>query len=228
MSVVNKMLQDLESRKQHPSDSANFRPPEKKRYGWWLLGVLPLALILAIIYWLWPVIWDAGEPEPPSGPLTQTVPLQSAQPAEKGGAAAKPEKKHDSSIAETASEAQPSPQQQMAASATDADADTGQKPGPRPVDTKDTDAAKDQQVLTEPSAPPASEAAASATPTFSKNKTATTAEQRWQQLKAQVSAAIAENRDGDAIAGLENMLEIQPDNHDVRRHLAALLLKTGL
>ncbi|ALS97007.1 tetratricopeptide repeat protein [Lacimicrobium alkaliphilum] len=230
MSVVNKMLQDLESRKQQP-DNANFQPPAKRRHGWWIFGVLPLALILAVIYWFWPVLWDASEPEPPPGPVTQakqSVPVQNTQPVETAGITAKPQtqpdKEDDSEVTETASQPQTPPQRPVTDSATAAGA--GQASAPRPDDSDD-DATTAPRQQTQDSGQSAPESPVQKTPAFSKSKTATTAEQRWQQLKARVSKAMSEGKDAEAISGLEQMLEIQPDNHQVRRNLAALLLKNG-
>jgi MSHA biogenesis protein MshN len=230
MSVVNKMLQDLESRKQQP-DTANFQPPAKRRHGWWLFGVLPLALMLAVIYWFWPVLWDAGEPEPPPGPATQTgqtMPVQNPLPAERAGLTAKPqtqpEKKHESGITDTTAQPQVIPQQPVADSATAAEA--GQVSATR-ADDSGPDAATAPRPQPDDAGQSAPESPVQKTPAFSKSKTTTTAEQRWQQLKARVSKAMNEGKDAGAISGLEQMLEIQPDNHQVRRNLAALLLKNG-
>lgn len=222
MSVVNKMLQDLESRKQQ-SDSANFQPPAKRRYGWWVFGVLPLALILAVIYWLWPVLWDTSQPEPTIAPVTETQPAepqQTTQPTENNTLTTGPQP----ATRDDSNTPQASSQQQVRDSAPSADANPVSLSRPEDAD-EDTVTAPQRQTESPGQSAPESNSQQSAA--FSKSKTVTTAEQRWQQLKARVSKAISEGKDAEAISGLEQMLEIEPDNHQVRRNLAAQLLKNG-
>lgn len=66
MSVVNKMLRDLESRQSAPGGvQAEYQPPAPRRSVWWVFGVLPLGLLLVLGYWLVPQWLDREVKAPP-------------------------------------------------------------------------------------------------------------------------------------------------------------------
>ncbi|GGD61858.1 hypothetical protein [Lacimicrobium alkaliphilum] len=223
MSVVNKMLQDLETRQQQQQNSANYQPPAKRRHGWWMFGVLPLAVVAAVIYWFWPVLWSITEPDRP--------PQQTPQATQSSPETTAPSVSTDKQIEEAVTEPEEAEvintitrQPELHAQAVaDADDTVVQQETPAlalPSEKQTTN----KPVQTERSQPAVQTEKPVA---FSKTQAASNAEQRWQQLKAEVSKAMADNTETEAISGLKKMLEIQPDNHQVRRKLAALLLKNG-
>lgn len=220
MSVVNKMLQDLETRQQQQPPGANYQPPAKRRYGWWIFGVLPLALIVAVVYWLWPLFRDADWPGHPPVQTTQSPSVPETRPVGNdtgsGQPAAGSEQPQHTAIV-------PQQQEQQPPATGGGSEQSSTTPSPATAQINDTD--KPVQNNTPGQSEP--EIPATKPPAFTKTRAATTTGQRWQQLKADVSTAMADGRDTEAIAGLEIMLQLQPQNHQVRRHLAALLLKNG-
>ncbi|WP_088329530.1 tetratricopeptide repeat protein [Lacimicrobium sp. SS2-24] len=248
MSVVNKMLQDLESRKQQQG-SANYQPPPKKARQWWLVTILPIALLVGAMYWLWPLI-GTGPQQPAEHtalPVTESArtavpddPVPGdAIPGDTGPGDILPSHTRTQQVAATtvahatpdSTEKPETPTAPATASSNSVEpAPTEPQPlqqqTPAPVSEEASAKAPVQGVTATPPEEPAETDVESA-PAFSKSKTAGTAEQQWQQLKARASNAISQGDDAEAITLLTQMLDMQPDQHLLRRKLAGLLLKSG-
>ncbi|MGS2721197.1 tetratricopeptide repeat protein [Paraglaciecola aestuariivivens] len=79
MSVVNKMLQDLEARKQQDETlNADYQPPEKRQSKLLLVSLLLLAVI-AIALALTDFAWLNDQPQPQAKPVVENVVMQKPQ-----------------------------------------------------------------------------------------------------------------------------------------------------
>ena len=76
MSVVNKMLKDLENREASQATPANYQPPAKKSSSVLRIVVILLLGVIAIgTVYLWPAATEDTLPQSPSvGPINQIVP----------------------------------------------------------------------------------------------------------------------------------------------------------
>lgn len=215
MSVVNKMLQDLEKRQQQPQ-SADYQPPAKSRHGWWLVGVLPLAMLAFAGYWLLPDWLEKITHQESLDTINEQQ--QSTAAVKADPASAKSGSKDtgsgrttEPSTTQTAGE----PEQVPVAAPPDLMVPEPRTPGLAPS-ARVTGSTAQQQVTPTPSAALTIKTADTDTPS------------QWALLKVRVQQAIADKRPLDAVADLKRMLAIQGDSHQVRLKLAALMHDTGM
>ena len=215
MSVVNKMLQDLEKRQQQ-AQSADYQPPARGRRPWWLFGVLPLALLGFAAYWLLPD-WLArisGEESRQALTGNTTIAAPVAEPVK----IVEPDER----------QTQPVPGVSDAADLAQTSQPTPEPSGPEATAGNQ---ATERAGIAESAGPaerveqPGPQKAA---PVLKVTSGAGDADSQWALLKLQVQQAMADKRPRDAISALKRMLAMQPDNHPVRMRLAALMHDTGM
>ncbi|GAA0374009.1 hypothetical protein GCM10009092_42800 [Bowmanella denitrificans] len=210
MSVVNKMLQDLEKRQVAGNDyRGEYQPPARRRSLWWLFGVLPLGLLLLLSVWLAPHWLDFSTAPTPYQGSEQPQPQPQSQPtanteAQSLAASIPGEDKPEAPI-------QPAPQQ----SAPNSDA-TENAVVPEP-DVATSNVAEPIEQKRE-STPKGQLSISARTPERDRG---------WAELKARAKIALDEKRNADAERLLMQMLEMRPDAHGVRQHLAELLFAQG-
>ncbi|MDF2179139.1 tetratricopeptide repeat protein [Aliiglaciecola sp. CAU 1673] len=207
MSVINKMLQDLEKRQQL-GVSGDYVPPLKSGFNkLWLM--FPLLLAAVLIWQFWPGIPDQAlsvstvEQEQVKAP--EPKPMREIQ-----GAQAQAEE-----IPDLASESQEL--METAPVIVVADIQTTEP---------------QEQTTTPPTAPDSSQQAAQRLPKpdsglIKVQSAKENADTQWQRLKSQAASALAQNDTGKAIDLLQQMLAKAPDNEGVRSKLAELYLGRG-
>lgn len=202
MSVVNKMLRDLESRQSVPGGvQAEYQPPAPRRSVWWLFGVLPLGLLLVLAYWLVPQWLDREVKTPPvpvvEGPAAVAINNQAEVPV------SQPQETKPELLPEFVQPSEPvaSPVSQNVAPALES------LPAPAPA-------------LAEQERPvPQGK--------LSISKPASEQDMQWAGLRERARHALAQNQFESAQKLLAEMLQIRPHQHAVRLRLAELMYGLG-
>ena len=228
MSVVNKMLQDLEARQVNSSKvSADYQPPTKSlRWLWWLI-IMVAVLLLAVLYWLStqglfsapaveknnPISASAAPGQTNSGvKLMRTndkliAPLETSQ---------------NNTLVETeASDIAPGPETAELAVQSATLTQTKQdwlESAPAEMHAPEVLSAqpKEAKVAAQP---------AQIAPTFAIKDSSQASQSS--SLKQQISDALAGNDNSLAMRLLSELLEQQPDNFEALKKLASLLFADG-
>ena len=233
MSVVNKMLKDLENREASQATPANYQPPAKKSSSVLRIAVILLLGVIAIgAVYLWPVANEDNLSQSPSvGPINQIVPdavaaraiapeepePQTAEPEEPRQVTASPAKKPQNTMGvmdgpvdinaqpkRTESTAgDPQPSALARVAAYSAGNASVSDPTPTPTAAPEPDKAPAEPVI-KPSAANPEEA-----------------------LKAQIRQALSQNDTPKAVQLLRTLIRQQPDNVAARKRLAALYFSAG-
>ncbi|MBT1065973.1 tetratricopeptide repeat protein [Bowmanella sp. Y26] len=203
MSVVNKMLKDLENRQAAPAGlQAEYQPPAPRRSVWWLFGVLPIALLVALAYWLIPQ-WIQPEKVDVSA---QVEPVRLAKPVER----VTEKQVEDAKVQAQDTEPQPQPQ-----------------PQPALAQTLVSEEPQEQQNPTSETATVVKDEVPVAEGKLSISKQASEQDLQWAGLKERAKHALAQNQFESAQKLLTQMLHMQPQQHAVRLRLAELMYGLG-
>ncbi len=231
MSVVNKMLKDLENREASQATPANYQPPAKKSSSVLRIAVILLLGVIAIgAVYLWPVANEDTHPQSPSvGPINQIVPdavaARAIAPEEPEPQTAEPEE----------------PRQIIASPATKPQNTMGVMDGPVDINAqpkRTESSAGDPQpsalarvaaysggnaTVSEPSPAAAPEPDEAPAEPVIKPSAANPEE----ALKAQIRQALSQNDTPMAVQLLRTLIRQQPDNVAARKRLAALYFSAG-
>ena len=231
MSVVNKMLKDLENREASQATPANYQPPAKKSSSVLRIAVILLLGVIAIgAVYLWPVANEDNLPQSPSvGPINQivpdAVPAQAVAPEEPEPQTTEPEE----------------PRQITASPATKPKNTMGVMDGPvdinaQPKRTESSAGDPQPSALERVAAYSAGNASASEpSPTAAPEPDKApdepvikpSAANPEEALKAQIRQALSQNDTPMAVQLLRTLIRQQPDNVAARKRLAALYFSAG-
>lgn len=198
MSVVNKMLQDLESRQdQQDTPNADYVPSQKSGKSIWLIIVLVILLFAAAGYW-----WFSENQ--PSVPVAKTPIYVATPPSTPNRSQLIAEKKTESIELESQLEQAKEMVQQPVIAVLE--------PKPEPESNIE---------ITELPSEPTEQAS-------SFEVTASKLPNTEQSLKQQIQIALQLNDDKDAIRLLKKLLQVKPENQVARQKLASLLFAQGM
>lgn len=202
MSVVNKMLKDLEARESAGSAQANYQPPQKRKSPrviiYAVIGVVVVALV-----WMWLT------------PVKKPAPAASVPPLKQG-------------VAETPAAKTPAPAQVTEASTSAEDAVEAQ---PDPVAEPVSGAAKVNVTPAISVSAPVVETTVTSEPvgtvagSMDIKPTGTT--RQGAGIREQIQLALSENDQVKAISLLRELVLQEPDNAGARKKLASLLFGQG-
>ena len=227
MSVVNKMLKDLEAREGDEKTHANYQPPVKKspRLRIWVYGLV-IAAVVVIAFALLTMPEKSPEPQPvavatpaiePESAQADTSPAgDTSAMAEKPAAqlvTKKPEKKKGSLLTR--------PINEIVAEA------RGDKPAA--TETPEQSAPEgSMRAVTEPVADTQNVSAEDETAVTRFELTTTeTADKPLQNLRERIRLALAKPQKGEAITLMQELIDAEPENVAVRKKLAAILFAEG-
>ena len=225
MSVVNKMLKDLEAREGDEKNHANYQPPVKKspRLRIWVYGLVTAA-VLVIAFALLTVPEEMLEPQPDSPDVPATSPLATNTDVLQSEAIpAKAEKEEEKLLKKTGS-LLTRPISELVAETRNEKSSTSEKPvksAPEgsmralaePV-TEPTDAVGDQNGEEE-------------TATRFELTSAGNTDSPLQNLRERIRLALTKPEKGEAITLMRELIEAEPENIGVRKKLAAILFAEG-
>ncbi len=221
MSVVNKMLNDLEQRESSEVTQANYQPPAKKPVPVRLLIIILVGVIAIGAALFWPV--ESSQPvvqSPVVQPINQATNNTSA-------AVAQPQvvpTTSDSSLAVEPSRFNPAPAPAQSMQPTDNE--PAELPEPRQAaSSPQTDTAQAFAQQGEITAPPVSNETQPAKPAVPVIRSST--DPNKMALKAQIADAIERNNSNEAIRLLRTLILQQPDNINAKKRLAALYFSEG-
>ncbi|MCC2617638.1 tetratricopeptide repeat protein [Aestuariibacter halophilus] len=240
MSVVNKMLQDLEQRQNGQIPDNEYRPPRSGSGKTWILGSLVIILMM-VVAWLW---WQGhGAPEPASPATTSSSP-QSTHSADTAVAPvvnqAQPQAEvveDDTVLNPQSNEAAPSPSMNperrvslgvAATPMTQPQTDLSTREQPASVTTPSSDMTinetapkrADEQTTEQSNALPEEEDGTMSVASSSAGVSV-------MDFQQQVELALAEGDDAGAMLVLQQWLKITPGNGKARKQLAALQFANG-
>jgi MSHA biogenesis protein MshN len=224
MSVVNKMLQDLEQRQQaEASYSGDYQPSQHGNRRWWLFAAATLILgILAILLFSQGLRFG----ETPQATVASKAEQQQAEIVSTAVPVSAPAEEIEQTDAESqapevdSSFTEQEPQSPQVITAEEPDLVVIDEPEPSMQnDNRQNNQASFRvsttEVKGEPEAPAAFE--------VSSNK----AQDPGQLFRQQAQTALRKGDDRQAIVALEGLLNVEPDNHIARKKLAALLFASG-
>ncbi|MBR9793317.1 MAG: tetratricopeptide repeat protein [Gammaproteobacteria bacterium] len=231
MSVVNKMLRDLENREASEATPANYQPPAKKSSSVLRIAIILLLGVVAIgAVYFWPAATEDNLPQSPSvGPINQIIPdavaAGSIAPEEPETQTAEPEEPRKFT-------ASPSTKPQNTMGVMDGPVDINAQPartestvGDRQPSALERVAAHSVGIATE------SESSTTAMPEPDKAPAEPmikpSAANPDEALKAQIRQALSQNDTPMAVQLLRTLIRQQPDNVAARKRLAALYFSAG-
>lgn len=228
MSVVNKMLKDLEAREGDEKTHANYQPPVKKsaRLRIWVYGLVTAAVVV-IAFALLTMPEKSSEPQPvavttpvttpviadaDNSPVDETSPI-AEKPAAQPVTDNPPQKKKGSLLTRPISE--------IVAEA------RGDKPAA--AETPEQSAPEgSMRAVAEPVADTQDASAADDTVATRFELTSTiTADKPLQNLRERIRLALAKPQKGEAITLMRELIDAEPENVAVRKKLAAILFAEG-
>ncbi|GGF82867.1 tetratricopeptide repeat protein [Alteromonas lipolytica] len=214
MSVVNKMLKDLENREASQAPPANYQPPEKKSSATMRISLILIvgALLIGVMYW-WPVPTADQPASPAVAPINQAV-------VEPQQAPAVPEEPAAEVISATMMPAVNEPALSESTGPGEALPASGEQ-APAPAITNRLPAGEESASAAQK---PAAVIVAPepATPVIKPSSA-----DPEDALKAQIRQAISQNDTPRAIQLLRTLIRQQPDNVAARKRLAALYFSAG-
>ncbi|MFT6896123.1 MAG: MSHA biogenesis protein MshN [Paraglaciecola sp.] len=219
MSVVNKMLKDLDARKgQTTGFSADYQPVQSRPYGLWAVILLTVVVAVAMAGWYFASISHPNNAQP-----AIQAPIMEQQPTVKPGRAPQPMltvAKSDALDSLINPDTKPENETHQAQLAENVSEVRGNDNGPDLVVAK---APRVVPLMTvTPGAKPAAETQALQAPaTFSMENVGTATSQAG--LKQNINDALASGKTLVAIEGLQQLLGSEPTNLRARKKLASLL-----
>ncbi|MFC3200825.1 DUF6584 family protein [Alteromonas oceani] len=231
MSVVNKMLKDLENREASQATPANYQPPAKKSSSVLRIAVILLLGVIAIgAVYLWPVANEDNLSQSPSvGPINQIVPdavaARAIAPEEPEPQTAEPEEPRQIT-------ASPITKPQNTMGVMDGPVDITAQPKRTESSAGDPQPSALERVaaysggnasVSEPSLTAAPEPDKAPAEPVIKPSAANPEE----ALKAQIRQALSQNDTPMAVQLLRTLIRQQPDNVAARKRLAALYFSAG-
>ncbi|WP_414829388.1 tetratricopeptide repeat protein [Alteromonas sp. H39] len=225
MSVVNKMLKDLEAREGDEKSHANYQPPVKKspRLRFWVYGLI-IAAVVVIAFALLTVPEKTPEPQPVASvtPVAEPENTEAGNPPVAEKPAAKtvsdkpPEKKKGSLLTR--------PINELVAEA------RGEKPA-----TSDTNSQSASEGSMRAVAEPVNETTETQVVSAAEESAVTrfelTSEENTdkplQNLRERIRLALAKPQKGEAIALMRELIDAEPENIAVRKKLSAILFAEG-
>ena len=221
MSVVNKMLNDLEQRESSEVTQANYQPPAKKPMPVRLLIIILVGVIAIGAALFWPV--------ESSQPVAQSPVVQPINQASRNNSAAVTQPQavpttSDSSLPDDASRLNPAPTQAQSMQPTDNA--PAELPEPRQAaSSTQTDTVQTPAQQGEITAPHVSSETQPAKPAVPLIRSSS--DPNKMALKAQIADAIERNNSNEAIRLLRTLILQQPDNINAKKRLAALYFSEG-
>ncbi|WP_416307197.1 tetratricopeptide repeat protein [Neptunicella sp. SCSIO 80796] len=214
MSVINKMLQDLDARESNQSNTANYVEPAK-RYPWMWLVLVALLIIAAVLvakwWWTRPAVSSAtGQSQVESLPRSTVV---KNMPVVKQVNRSEPlQPQIDTTVAST--ETQPDiPESNAVVESENAEIAEPQTQDVAKTDQEEPVVTEQQQTATHSS--------------FSMQPAQLTAEQEIARLESEIQLALSEQNIGEAIKGLLQLIEQSPQHSKARQKLANLYNEQG-
>lgn len=225
MSVVNKMLKDLEAREGEEKTHANYQPPVKKsqRLRIWVYGLV-VAAVVVIAFALFTVPEKSPEPQSVKQQAAQTATgdMESVEEAIFSQSARKPaadpvtEKKAGSLLTRPISELV---------------AESRAEKNPAPEKTEESHSTGSMRAIAQPTeeaetpiqGPEITESPASH---FELTTTADS-DKQTQNLRERIRLALAKPDKREAIALMGQLIDAEPENTAVRKKLAAILFAQG-
>ncbi|ABG38704.1 hypothetical protein Patl_0172 [Paraglaciecola sp. T6c] len=230
MSVVNKMLQDLEAR-QTGSDavSADYQPPQRNTTRLaWLILLMVIALLFAAVTFMWPTVTDDVSSQDTSSNMINPAlrdiavvePTEPDTPAKGGMTWLEPADKANIDLSaghqkqlETNSQMQAMPK-------------IDKKPESQVAQLQSDESAQSSPVAIDPKSamsPPYAAAEKVIPPKATFSKKANRAQNAQAGLKQSINQALRDGKTLIAIEGLQQLLSQEPDNLRIRKKLASLL-----
>ena len=226
MSVVNKMLNDLEQRESSEVTQANYQPPAKKPVPVRLLIIILVGAIAIGAALFWPV--ESSQPVVQS-PVVQPINQAANNQPINNNSEAVAQPQGDTTTSDSPSSVEvsrlnpvPTPAQSMQP-VNNAPAEL---PEPRQsASSTQTDTVQASTQQGEITAPPVSNETQPAKPAVPVIRSST--DPNKMALKAQIADAIERNNSNEAIRLLRTLILQQPDNINAKKRLAALYFSEG-
>ncbi|MDG6098721.1 tetratricopeptide repeat protein [Alteromonas sp. ZYF713] len=231
VSVVNKMLKDLENREASQATPANYQPPAKKSSSVLRIAIILLlgAVAIGAVYF-WPAATEGNLPQSPSvGPINQIVPdamaARAIAPEEPEPQTTEPEEPRQIT-------ASPATKPQNTMGVMDGPVDINAQPKRIESSADDPQPSALERVaaysagnasVSEPSPTAAPEPDKAPAEPVIKPSAANPEE----ALKAQIRQALSQNDTPKAVQLLRTLIRQQPDNVAARKRLAALYFSAG-
>ena len=221
MSVVNKMLQDLEARQVNSNtNSADYQPPAKSiRWLTWLVS-LSAVVLLVLLYWLYVERPTHRPAINKNSAATQATPEQTNSSAKVMRAADTPAALLKPASAAPANEPATASAADLVSPAVEAQALTENW-----ADASQTSAPTLAAALAEPEAEKVAPQNQQNMSAFAIKDSSQASQAR--SLKQQISDALASNNNERAMVLLRELLEQQPSNYEALKKLASLLFANG-